>query len=70
MNVLRSVLSLNRNVNNDLVRKCPNIPSISERIKQLAKSWYKKSILHNSNIKEYITTPEASLGTPLACINN
>ena len=70
MNVLRSVLSLDRNMNNDVVRKCANIPSISVRIKQLAKSWYKKSILNNSDIKEYITTAEASLGTPLACINN
>ena len=70
MNILRSILSLNRNMNNNVVRKCANILSISERIKQLAKSWYKKSILNNSDIKEYITTTEASLGTPLAYINN
>ena len=70
MNVLRSILNLNRNMNNDVVRKCANISSISERIKQLAKSWYKKSIINNSDIKEYITTAEASLGTPLAYINN
>ena len=38
MNVLRSTLSLNRNMNNDVVRKCANISSITERIKQLAKS--------------------------------
>ena len=38
MNVLRSTLSLNRNMNNDVVRKCVNISFISERIKQLAKS--------------------------------
>ena len=56
MNVLRSILSLNRNINNDVVRECANISSISERIKQLAKSWYKKSIINNSDIKEYITT--------------
>ena len=70
MNVLRSILSSNRNMNNDIVRKCANISSISERKKQLAKSWYKKSIINNSDIKEYITTAEASLGTPLAYINN
>ena len=69
MNVLRSILSLNRNMNND-VRKCANISSISERTRQLAKSWYKKSIIKNSDIKEYITTGEASLGTPLVYINN
>ena len=57
-------IKLNKNMNNDVVRKCANIPSISERIKQLAKSWYKKSILNNSDIKEYITTAETSLGTP------
>ena len=45
MNIVRSILSLNR-----------NISSISERIKQLAKSWYKKSIINNSDIKEFITT--------------
>ena len=67
---LRSILSLNRNINNGVVRKWANIFSISERIKQLAKSWYKKSIINNSDIKEYITTAEASLGTPLAYINN
>ena len=66
MNVLRSTLSLNRNMNNDVVRKCVNISFISERIKQLAKSWYKKAIINNSGIKEYITTAEASLDTPLA----
>ena len=38
MKVLRSALSLNRNMNNDVVRKCANISSITERIKQLAKS--------------------------------
>ena len=65
-NVLRSTLSLNRNMNNDVVRKCVNISFISERIKQLAKSWYKKAIINNSDIKEYITTAEASLDTPLA----
>ena len=57
-------------MNNNVVRKCANILSISERIKQLAKSWYKKSILNNSDTKQYITTTEASLGTPLAYINN
>ena len=66
MNVLRSTLSLNRNMNNDVVRKCVNISFISERIKQFAKSWYKKAIINNSDIKEYITTAEASLDTPLA----
>ena len=66
MNVLRSTLSLNRNMNNYVVRKCVNISFISERIKQLAKSWYKKAIINNSDIKEYITTAEASLDTPLA----
>ena len=43
-------------MNNEVVRKCANISSISERIKQLAKSWYKKAIINNSDIKEYITT--------------
>ena len=38
MNVLRSILNLNRNMNNDVVRKCANISSISEKIKQIAKS--------------------------------
>ena len=53
-------------MNNGVVRKWANISSISERIKQLAKSWYKKSIINSSDIKEYITTAEASLGMPLA----
>ena len=66
MKVLRSALSLNRNMNNDVVRKCANISSITERIKQLAKSWYKKSIISNLDIKEYITTAIAFPDTPLA----
>ena len=66
---IKSILSLNRNMNNDVVRKCANISSISESVKQLVKSWYKKSIVNNSVIQEYITTVEASLGTPLAYIN-
>ena len=70
MKVLSLILNLNRNMNNDVAGKCANISSISERIKQLAKSWYKKSIISNSDTKEYITTAEASLGTPLAYINN
>ena len=70
MNILRSILNLDRNINNEVVRKCTNIPCIFERIKQFAKSWYKKSILNNEDIKEYITTTKASLGTPLAYINN
>ena len=69
MNVLRSILRLNRNMKNEAVRRCANISSISKRIKQLAKTWYKKAI-NNSDIKEYIVTAEASLGTPLAYINN
>ena len=55
-------------MNNETVRKCANIPSISERIKELSKSWFKKAIINNSDIKEYIATAEASLGTPLAYI--
>ena len=70
MNILRSILNLDRNTNNEVVRNCANIPCISERIKQLAKSWYKKSILNTENIKEYITTTKASLGAPLAYMNN
>ena len=70
MNVLRSILSLNRNMSNEVVKKCANILSISEGIKQLAKTWYKKAKINNSDIKEYIVTAEASLGTPLAYINN
>ena len=68
MTILRSMLRLNRNMNNETVRKCANIPSISERINELAKSWFKKAIINNSDIKEYIATAEASLGTPLAHI--
>ena len=70
MNILRSILCLNRNINNEVVRKCANISSISERIKQLAKTWFKKAKINNLDIKEYITPAEASLGTPLAYINN
>ena len=70
MNVLRSILRLNRNMNNEVVRKCANISSISERIKQLAKTWYKKAIINNSDLQEYIVTAEASLDSPLTYINN
>ena len=70
MNILRSILCLNKNINNKVVRKCANISSISGRIKQLAKTWFKKAKTNNSDIKEYITPAEASLGTPLAYINN
>ena len=64
MNVLRSTQSLNRNMNNDVVRKYINISSITERIKQLTKSWYKISITNNLDIKEYITTAIAFPDTP------
>ena len=70
MNVLRSTQSLNRKMNNDVVRKCSNISSITERIKQLIKSWYKKSITNNLDIKEYTTTAIAFPDTPLAYTNN
>ena len=69
MNILRSILCLNRNIN-EVVKKCANISSISERTKQLGKTWFKKAKINNSDIKEYIITAEASLGTPLAYINN
>ena len=51
MNVIRSIFNLNRNMNNDVVRKCANISSISEKIKQLAKSWYKKLIITTQILK-------------------
>ena len=70
MNILRSILCLNKNINNEVVRKCANISSISERIKELAKTWFKKAQVNNSDIKDYLITAEASLGTPLAYINN
>ena len=70
MNVLRFTLNLNRNMSNDEVKKCANISSISERIKQLAKSWYKKSIINKSDIKEYVRTAIVYPNTPLAYINN
>ena len=54
MNVLRSIFNLNRNMNNDVVRKCANISSISERIKQLAKSWYKKLIITTQILKNIL----------------
>ena len=69
-NVLRSTLILNRNMNNNVLTKCANISSITEIIKQLAKSWYKKSIINNLDKKEYITTAVAFPDTPLAYINN
>ena len=62
-------LCLNRNANNEVVRKCTNISPVSERIKQLPKSWYKKAIINNSDIKQYITKAGASLDRPLAYIN-
>ena len=69
MNVLRSILWLNRYTNNEVVRKCANISSVSERIKQLPKLWYTKAIFNNSDIKQYIKTAGASLDRPLAYIN-
>ena len=38
MSMLRFALNLSRNTNNDIARKCANISSVTERIKQLAKS--------------------------------
>ena len=70
MNILRSILCLNKNINNEVVRKCANISSISERIKELAKTWFNEAQVNNSDIKDYLITAEASLGTPLAYINN
>ena len=63
-NVLTFALSLTRNTNNDIARKCANTPAINKRIKQLTKSWYGKSMIKNSNINEYIAI--ACHNTPLA----
>ena len=68
-NVLRSTVSLNRNMKNDIVRKCANISSITGRIKQLAKSWFKKSIINNLDIKEYITTAVVFPDTPFISLH-
>ena len=68
--VLRFALSLSRNRNNDIVKKCANISSVTKRIKQFAKSWYWKSMNNNLDIKELIRTTAAFPNTPLAYINN
>ena len=39
-------------------------------MKQLAKSWYKKSVIDNLGIKEFIKTAVAYPNTPLARIHN
>ena len=70
MNVLRFPLNLSRNTNNNIVRKCANISSITERIIHLAKSWYGKWMINNLDIKEFIRTALAFLNTLLAYINN
>ena len=63
-------LNLSRNTNNNIVRKCANISSITERIIHLAKSWYGKWMINNLDIKEFIRTALAFLNTLLAYINN
>ena len=70
MKVLRFALNLGRTRNNDIVRKCANISAIRERIKQLAKSWYEKSVINSLDIKEFIRTVVTYPSTPLAYINN
>ena len=69
--VIRVALNLGRHANNDIVRKCANIYSIVERIKQLPKSlWYGKSVINNLDLKESFRTSVAFLNAPLAYINN
>ena len=70
MSMLRFALNLSRNTNNDIARKCANISSVTERIKQLAKSWHRKSMINNLDIKEFIRRAVAFPNTPFAYINN
>ena len=56
--------------NNDIVRKCANISSITEIIKHLAKSWASKIVVYSLDIKKIIKTAVAFPNTPLACIKN
>ena len=68
--MFRFALNLSRSTNSDIVRRCTIISAIKKRIKQLAKSWYEKSMINNSDIQEFIRTAIAYSNTPLAYINN
>ena len=68
MNMLR--FALNLSTNNNIARKYTKISATKERIKQLAKSWYEKSVINNLDIKEFIRTAVAYPNTPLAYRNN
>ena len=61
---------LSKNTNNDIARRCANIPVINERIKQIAKSWTKKSKINKLDITEYLKTALARQNIPLVYINN
>ena len=51
MNALRFALNLSQRTSDDTVRKYANVSNIKDTVKELAKSWYKNSVVKNPDIQ-------------------
>lgn len=67
---LRFALKLRRGTSNDTIRKGANVSTVKDRIKELAKYWYKSPVINNPDIQEFVRTAVAYPDTSLAYINN
>ena len=59
MNALRFALNFSRDTSNDTARKCTNVSIIKDKIKKLAQSCYKNSVINNPDIQELVRTAVA-----------
>ena len=65
MNALRVASNLSRSTNNDIVRRCTNVSTIKDRIKELVKSLYENSMINNSDIQKFVRVDIAYPSMPL-----
>lgn len=69
MNALRFALNLSQRTSDDTVRKYANVSNIKDTVKELAKSWYKNSVVKNPDIQGFDRTAQAYSDMSLAYIN-
>ena len=56
MNAIIFASNLSWGTTNDALRNGANVLTTKDRIQELAKSWYKNSVINNSDIQEFIKT--------------
>lgn len=59
MNAIIFASNLSWGTTNDALRNGANVLTTKDRIQELAKSWYKNSVINNSDIQEFIKTAVA-----------